>query len=48
MLPEDIKNYFKAVGSHRIILNTKAKLGKNAEEQVLEEILRKVKVPDIR
>ena len=48
VLPEDIKNYFKAVGAHRIILNAKAKLGKNAEEQVLDEILKKVKVPDIR
>lgn len=48
VLPEDIKNYFIAVGSHRIILSTKAKLGKNAEEQVLADILQKVKVPDIR
>lgn len=48
VLPEDIRNYFIAVGAHRVILSTKAKLGKNAEMQVLEGILKKVKIPDIK
>lgn len=48
VIPEDIKNYFIFVGSHRIILNTKAKLGQNPEERVLEEILEKVTVPEIK
>lgn len=42
---QDVQEVFLDVVSHRIILNTKAKIAEETEEKVLEELVKQVPVP---
>lgn len=48
VIPDDIINSFKMVCSHRIILNSKAKIANKTESEVLDDILNSVASPDIQ
>lgn len=48
VLPEDVKKVFKAVASHRVRLNTKAKVAHVNIENVLDDVLSQVKEPNVR
>lgn len=45
--PEDIKKVFKDVCAHRLILTARAKIRKETEEQILAQILKETKVPQV-
>lgn len=47
IVPEDIKDVFLSVCSHRIILNTKARVAHMDAEQILTEILTNIQAPKI-
>ena len=44
-IPEDVENVFRDVATHRLVLNTKARVAKVSREDVLTEILGSVKQP---
>ena len=44
-LPEDVETVFKDVATHRIVMNTKARVSKVSRDDVLTEILGSVKQP---
>ena len=44
-IPEDVENIFRDVATHRLVLNTKARVAKVSREDVLTEILGSVKQP---
>ncbi len=46
--PDDVMKIFAAVASHRILLNSKARVGKMSVSYVLEQILESVAKPTIR
>ena len=46
--PDDVCAVLKPTCSHRIVLNSKAKLHERTPEQILDDITEKVKKPDIR
>jgi len=48
VLPEDVQKVFSCTASHRVRLNTKAKVGHVQVEDVLKQILVQVKEPSIR
>ena len=45
VIPEDVENVFRDVATHRIVMNTKARVAKVSRESVLTEILGSVKQP---
>ncbi len=45
VVPEDVKDVFLSVCSHRMVLNAKARVARMDAEQVLKEILRTVPIP---
>ena len=48
VLPGDIQTVFGSVALHRIRLNTKAKVGHARPEEILEQVLMRVKEPNVR
>lgn len=48
VLPDDVIYTFSDVVSHRIMLNSKARINGVDEEKVLQEIIASVSVPKIR
>ncbi len=46
-IPRDVKEVFVDVCAHRLILTARAKIRKETEEHVLEEILKEVKAPAV-
>ncbi len=46
--PEDVRNVFLDVCLHRLLLNSRAKIGRTTPRSVLEEILENTHVPSIR
>ena len=44
-IPEDVENVFRDVATHRIVMNTKARVAKIRREDVLTEILGSVRQP---
>lgn len=48
VFPVDVASVFTSVAIHRIRLNTKAKVGNVRPEEILEQILVKVKEPNVR
>lgn len=48
VIPEDVKQVFVDVCSHRLVMNPQAKMGKVTSEAVLLDILKKVPAPNIR
>lgn len=48
VLPEDVQKVFPYTASHRVRLNTKAKVGHVQKEEVLKQILAQVEQPAIR
>ena len=47
VLPEDVRELVKSVFAHRLLLSSKARLNDCTAEDILEEILRKVPVPQL-
>lgn len=47
VIPQDVKDVFLDVCSHRLILTARSKIKKETEEQILKEILKEVKAPAI-
>ena len=47
IVPEDITDIFLCVCSHRIILNTKARVAHMDAEQILMEILANIQAPKV-
>lgn len=47
VIPEDVKEVFTDVCAHRLILTSRARIGKKTEEGVLQEILKEVKAPAV-
>ncbi len=45
---EDVQKIFSCVGAHRLILSSKAKLHEQTAENILSEILKEVKTPDVK
>ena len=45
VIPDDVKEIFKDVTIHRIILNTKARISNASEEEILLDILNSVSIP---
>lgn len=48
VIPEDILEVFSDVGAHRIVLSAKARLHEHSAEQLLEEVIKEVKRPDVK
>ena len=48
VIPEDVQTVFFDVCAHRVILTQKARLSGVTAEQVLDELLQTVQVPDVR
>lgn len=48
VIPDDVKEIFKDVTIHRIILNTKARISNASEEEILLDILNSVSIPGTR
>lgn len=48
VIPEDIRQVFVDVCSHRLVMNPQAKMGRVTSESVLESILQSVPAPNIR
>ena len=47
VLPEDVQELTKCVFAHRLMLSSKARLNDRSPEEILEEILREVPVPQL-
>ena len=47
VLPSDITELFMDVAKHRIVLSTKARVGRVTEEDVLKDILKSIKAPSV-
>lgn len=47
VIPQDVKEVFIDVCAHRLILTARAKIRKETEEKVLQEILKEINPPDI-
>lgn len=48
VIPEDVTTVFQAVTTHRIILNSKARVGHVSVENIVQQVLESVKRPGIR
>ena len=48
VIPEDIIEVFFDVGAHRIVLSAKARLHEHSAEQLLKEVIKEVKRPDVK
>ena len=47
VVPEDVMDVFDSVCSHRIVLNTKARVARKDAGKILEEIMQEVKAPKV-
>lgn len=48
MLPEDVETVFPDVARHRIVLETKARISHVCVEQLIEDLLMKIKKPSVQ
>lgn len=47
VIPQDVKSVFIEVCAHRLILTARAKIRKETEEKILQDILKEIKAPSI-
>lgn len=48
VIPQDVTEIFVDVGAHRIVLSAKARLHEHTAEQLLEDIIKEVKKPEMK
>ena len=48
VVPNDVTEVFKAVAGHRLVLNSKARVGHVTMDTVLEQIMENVRKPKVR
>lgn len=48
VIPEDVQKIFSGVGAHRLVLSSKARLHEQTAEQILNDIQKAVKTPDVK